>query len=151
MRRQIGWLVLGLCFYLGGGMVFLVTIFSVWGPEGVIEEGLTTVAVAMLVLSVLLFVTGGYFMRRGGASGVVNAYGSVYQFGGVGREPDDQSWSERQRGLYGAFDKSTLEGEANGERTVEQPAEEPGVSCPHCGAHNETGYRFCGNCSQKLS
>lgn len=151
MRKQLAWLLLGLLFYVGGGVVFLVAVFSIWGPEGVSEEGFTTVALSLLVLSVLLFVTGGYFMRRGGSSGVLNAYGAMYQFGGTGGQRDEQSWSERQRAQYGAFDRSAIEDDREPEAVGGEQNDDAGVSCPHCGAHNESGFRFCGNCSKKLS
>lgn len=133
------WQGVGLLFYFAGMLVFLVVAVNVFlSPPANSLENLSDGHVVSLLVSVVLIVVG----RLIG-----------WKFGG------DLSLSQMYRGAPArpGSDQSRLEQlgyqvrpEASEERPDPPDDGEPALVCRECGAHNEPGYRYCGNCSSEL-
>ncbi|WP_263020186.1 zinc ribbon domain-containing protein [Natronobiforma cellulositropha] len=139
MWKTFAWQLLGLLFYLGGMVVFLVVVVNVYIAEPNRSlENLSSAHLPFFGLSVLLIVFGRYIGHRFGSTLAINGYPT----NGEGSE------SHRDRVLreYG-YDPSL---ETREESTVEYEDQTDALVCPNCGERNEPGYDYCGNCASKL-
>lgn len=125
------WAGVAILCYLTGVLAFLAVIVG----AGVIGTGpgmgsLTAADYATLLASVSLFVAGGYAMQR------------------VRRpiHPDQSPLPSQFRRGPGP---SRLDPEQVRKTTVE-PTRADVVRCPDCGAENDAGFTYCGNCSSEL-
>lgn len=144
-RRALLTQLLGTLCYLGGLTLFLVTGLDIYfsEPEGSFS-GITTSHTIMLGLSLALLILGGVIMQRSGISFTgASGFGIFPGRTQVNQKPGPEQSPLEELGYHIPPEESETDAEP-------EPPDDESVRCSHCGALNEKGYRFCGECSREL-
>jgi len=136
LRSALAWQALALGCYMAG-----VTLFVLGGvgpflapPERSLAN-LTTVDIAFVAGSIVLFAAGGVASWKSGWRNTL---------------PATSSWGTQPDQSHGGLpDRNGRE--ADREPTTAYEDGELYLRCPECGATNDTSYSYCGECSTKLS
>lgn len=139
LRKTLLWQGIGLLFYLGGMLLFLLVAVSAFlaPPENSLAN-VTTGDVAMLLISMVLLATGRVISWKGGEeTGTIMGSASTIR----GQGPEQSKLEEL--GYQIPPDPSD---EAN----VAYEDGEIYVRCNECGAKNQQTFDYCNNCSGRL-
>ncbi|MFW6437231.1 MAG: DUF7577 domain-containing protein [Halococcoides sp.] len=134
-RSALIWHALALLCYLAGISLFVFGAVEPYlAPPERSLANLTTGHVALIAGSVVAFAAGGLANWKSGWRNTLPAASPWGTQPGRARgnlgEPSER---ERDREPPTAYEDGTLY-----------------VRCPECGAKNDTGYRYCGECSSEL-
>lgn len=131
LKRQLLWVTIGLLAYLGAGLLLLTALMPTFSDGGLQIDAMGPEHAAALVVSLVLFVLGGYAARR--------------LHGGLPHE------HPRHEGVTDAYQPSVAQRVAADQTVPEREEDESDVlTCSSCGAVNERFYTYCGECSAKL-
>lgn len=141
LRRTLLWQVVGLLFYLGGLLLFLVVAVSAFlAPPGRSLANLTTGDVALLLVSVVLLVTGRVMSWKGGekTGTMVGAISTIRE-----QRPDQTKLEELGY---------QIPPDSSDDTDTSVIYEDGGLyrRCTECGAKNERSFDYCSNCSSRL-
>ena len=138
--KHFAWQALGLLFYLGGMLIFLVVMVEVFLSEP--ERSLANLSSAhmpFLLVSVLLIVFGRYIGYRFG--------GDLTD--GMAGKGGPQSRRDSILEDYG-YDPSHSQEDDDDEPQYTYEDDTVFLRCPDCGEKNEPEFDYCGNCAAKL-
>lgn len=139
LRKMLLWQGIGLLFYLGGMLLFLLVAVSAFlAPPESSFANLTTGDMAMLVMSVVLLATGRVISRKGGWE-TDAVMGSVSTIRGQG--PNQSKLEELGY---------QMPPDASNDADVIYEDGEISIRCTECGAKNEQTFDYCNNCSSRL-
>jgi len=144
LRKTLLWQGAGLLFYLAGMVLFLlVAVNTFLGPSGVSFGGVTTVDIVLLLVSTGLIVIGRVIGWKlgGDVGGQTGAAGTLGRIRGQG---------PKQSKLEELGYQIPPEESDHTESNFVYEDGEMSVRCPECGATNEQGFDYCGNCSSRL-
>lgn len=131
LKRQLFWVTIGLLAYLGAGLLLLTALMPALAEDGIRMDAMGPEHAGALVVSLVLFVLGGYAARR--------------LHGGLPHEHAGRD------GVPDAYQPSVAQRVAADGSTHESGDDDPDVlTCSNCGAVNERFYTYCGECSEKL-
>jgi len=143
-RKTLLWQGVGLLFYLAGMVLFLlVAVNAFLGPSGISFGAVTTTDIVLLLVSAGLLVTGRMIGWKfgGDVGGRAGAAGTISRI--RGQRPKQSKLEEL------GYHVPPEESDDSASDFVYEDGE-MSVRCPECGATNEQGFDYCGNCSSKL-
>jgi hypothetical protein len=144
LRKTLLWQGVGLLFYLAGMvLLFLVAVNTFLGPSGVSFGGVTTGDIVLFLVSTGLIVIGRVIGWKlgGDIGGDAGAAGTLSRI--RGQRPQQSKLEELG---YHVPPEEAHDSESD---FVYEDGE-MSVRCPECGATNEQGFDYCGNCSSRL-
>lgn len=139
LRKTLLWQGIGLLFYLGGLLLFLLVAVSAFlaPPENSLAN-VTTGDMAMILMSVVLLATGRVISWKGGGeTGAMMGSASTIR----GQGPDQSKLEELGY---------QIPPDASGDADVTYEDGEVYAKCNECGAKNEQTFDYCNNCSSRL-
>jgi len=141
LRKMLLWHGVGLLCYLAGMLLFLVVAVDVFlaPPENSLAN-LTTGDTVILLGSVVLLVTGRIISwKGGGGTGMMDGVQTIR-----GQGPDQSKLEE----LGYRMPHSTSD---TADTDVADEDDAGAIRCSECGTANEPTFRYCSNCSNRLS
>lgn len=139
--REIGVQFVGIVMYLGGLLMLLMVVLSVYLAPPQHSFGNLSLVHLLLITASLVFIIGGRMLgwRYGSVASfntVPNGLTSVYQFN-----------------QFPVVEQPDIDDRFHHSKPQPRKVMEDGVLyaiCQECGTKNESEYTFCGNCSTKL-
>lgn len=140
LRTALLWQAVGLLFTTTGMLVFLFVAVNVYlAPPANSLENMAAGDIAAIVLSVALLVTGrAVAWKFGGDDGPLGTIDRI-------RNPQPEQSRLEELGYRMPPEEST---DSDSDHVYEDG--ELVVRCPECGAKNESGFDYCGECSARL-
>lgn len=132
LQRRLLWLSVGILAYLGAGLMLLAALMPAFSEEGLRFEAVGPEHLGALLISLGLFILGGYAARR-------LRGGTRPGRGGQSTLPESYQPSVAQQ----------IGGDGESEADATQDAEGK-LTCANCGATNDQFFTYCSECSEKL-